>query len=90
MRVINLKKSLKNSKFYLLVLLTKPHEKHEKESIHPTISSLEDETKFQQKFIIFYLPLEEESEFLHTVAIHAGPKFQSNLQRKQIFVDFND
>ena len=59
---------------------------HEIESIHlialsPNISSLEDETTS---------PAEEESDFLHAVEIQAGQKFQSNHQRKQIFIISND
>ena len=42
-----------------------------------------------QKSIYFDLQWEKESNFLHVVAIQAGQKIQSNLQRKQIFVICN-
>ena len=43
-----------------------------------------------QKPIDFDLQWEEESDFLHAVAIQDGKKIQSDLRRKQIFVMFNN
>ena len=50
MKVIDLKKQAKNSRFYSLVLFTTPHEKPWERKLHPialspNIFSLEDETK---------------------------------------------
>ena len=56
-------------------------------ALSPNISSLENETK-SEKSINFHLQWEEESEFLHAVAIQAGQN-RSNLRRKQIYVIIN-
>ena len=90
MIIIYLKKQPKNSRFYSLVSFTKPHEKPWKRkhssNLSPNISSLEDETKSQSTLICS----EKKNQiFLHVVAIQAGQKIQSNLQRKQIFVICN-
>ena len=45
---------------------------------------------WDQKLIVFDLQLDEESDFLHVVAIQAWKKFKSNLQWKLIFAAFND
>ena len=68
---------------------------HETERIHsialsPNISSLEVCWGWDQKSFKFDLQWEEESDFLHAVEKQAGQIFLSNLQRKEIFVIFND
>ena len=92
MKVINLKKQAKNSRFYSLVSFTRPHEKpwKRKHSSNCFVSQHFFTWEWDQKSIDFHLQWEEESDFLHAVAIQAGQKFRSNLWRKQIFVIFND
>ena len=92
MKVINLKMQAKNSRFYSLVLFTRPHEKQwkRKHSSYCFVSQHFFTWGWDQKSINFDLQWEEESDFLHAVAIQAGQKFQSNFWRKQIFVIFND
>ena len=92
MKVINLKKQAKNSRFYSLVLFTRPHEKpwKRKHSSNCFVSQHFFTWGWDQKSIYFDLQWEEESDFLYAVAIQAGQKFQSKLRRKQIFVIFND
>ena len=58
-------------------------------ALSPNIS-LRENHEWDQKSIDFHLQWEEESDFLHAVAIQAGQKNRSNLRRKQIFVIFND
>ena len=91
MKVIDLKKQAKNSRFYSLVSFTRPHEKpwKRKHSSDCIVSQHFFTWEWDQKSIDFHLQREEELDFLHAVAIQAEQKFQSNLQRKQIFVIFN-
>ena len=92
MKVIDLKKQAKNSRFYSLVSFTRPHEKpwKRKHSSDCFVSQHFFTWEWDQKSIDFHLQWEEESDFLHAVAIQAGQKIRSNLRRKQIFVIFND
>ena len=92
MKVIDLKKQAKNSRFYSLVSFTRPHEKpwKRKHSSNCFVSQHFFTWEWDQKSIDFHLQWEEESDFLHAVAIQAGQKIRSNLRRKQIFVIFND
>ena len=65
--------------------------RHEKESIHPNtlypnISSLEDETKSS-----FFIICNQKKNQTFTFCCNTSwTKFQSNLQRKEILVIFND
>ena len=85
-------KQAKNSIFYSLVSFTRPREKPWKRKLSSNcfVSQHFFTWEWDQKSIDFHLQWEEESDFLHAVAIQAGQKFQSNLWRKQIIVIFND
>ena len=70
-------------RFFSLVSSTMPHAKSWKRRIHsitlsPNISLLEDETKSSS---FWSAMIRRRIRFLHTVAIQAGQKFQSNLRR---------
>ena len=76
------------SEYCFLVPRERPWKK--KHSSHCLFSQRFFTSGWDQQSINFDLQLEEESDFLHAVAIQAGQKFLSNLRRKQIFVVFND
>ena len=81
MKVINLKKQPKKSRFYSLVQFTKPHERpwKRKHSSHCFVSQHFFTWGWDQISINFNLQWKEESDFLYAVAKQAGQKFLSNL-----------
>ena len=92
MKVIDLKKQPKNSRFYSLVSFTKPHEKpwKRKHSFHCFVSQHFFTWGWDQCSPHPHLQIGEECWFFIAVAVQAGQKFQSNLWRKQISLIFND
>ena len=90
MKVIDLKKQQKNTRFYSLASFTKPDEKpwkrkHSSYCFVSNISWIEDETKSP-----LILICNEKKNQIFYMLLQCKLDNESNLQRKQIFVIFND